>query len=58
MKQEKMNSIVLDAMAADPDIDPPYDYTPRSTDDSNNGGYFNRVNLSAAGRREKLMTVQ
>ena len=40
--RKKMKSIILDAMQADPDIDPPYGYTPPSKDGSNNDEYFDR----------------
>ncbi len=48
--------IVLDAMEADPDIDPPDGYTPPPRGSSNDDDYFNRQNPSAAGRRGKLTT--
>jgi hypothetical protein len=55
-KKTKVESIVLDAMEADPDIDPPDGYTPPPRDGSNNGDYFDRQKPSAAGRHGKLMT--
>jgi hypothetical protein len=41
-------------MAVDPDSDLPYDYTPPSTDGSNNDDVFNRSPSLNAGRRGKL----
>ncbi len=43
-------------MAVDPDSDLPYDYTPPSTDGSNNDDDFNGSPSSNAGRRGKLTT--
>jgi hypothetical protein len=43
-------------MVADPDFDPPYDYTPPPKDGSNDHDYFNRPKPPVVGGRGKLMT--